>query len=137
MGAYFFTHFLDFALNAVGKVTENKERFVTKEQFGVDQILDAVIIPAVICLFLLLSVAVVNNRVDDLLKTCATFSLFQRTKETQDKKLIKELHMYTKSGNFTFNIFDHPVKLSTVSKIIALSVSMYIILLRFKRWGII
>lgn len=137
MGLYFFCFFLQFCLSAVSIVTENKEKFVTREQFGFNQTVDSIIVPVAVCLTLLFSVASINSNVDDLLKTCSIFSLFQRTKASQDKKLLKELHMYTKSGNYTFAIFDHPVHFSTVTKLIALSISMYIFLLRFKRWGII
>ncbi len=96
-----------------------------------------IIHPCSVCLILLTMVALINDKVDVLIKTIARFTLFKRTKATHDKKLIKEMQIYAKTGSFTFNIFDHPICFSTISKIVALGVSLYIILLRFKRWGII
>ncbi len=38
MGSYFVGYFLKFALCAISIVTENHEKFVTRDQFGVDTV---------------------------------------------------------------------------------------------------
>jgi len=65
------------------------------------------------------------------------YSLRQRSKPQHDKKLVKELQTYSKNGDFDFRLYGFAVTLSTVWKLVAVSVSTYILLLRFKRWGII
>jgi hypothetical protein len=96
-----------------------------------------VIQPGLAALFLLVAVGVLNQEVEYLLKVCARFSLRQRSKPHYDKKLVKELQTYAKNGDFEFRVHGFAVTLSTVWKLVAVCISTYILLLRFKRWGII
>ena len=137
IGILFCGHFIKFALFALHTVTENRERFVTREQFGFTRLVNSIIEPTLLAAFFLLAVALINGQIDAMLETSARYVLYQRSRASSEKKLIKELQIYSKTGGFTFNVFDFPVRVSTLSKIVALGTSLYIVLLRFKRWGII
>jgi len=138
MATVWVSFLLKFLLSAVYQVTSNaKDRFVSREQFGLAAAIDMVIQPGLAALFLLVAVGVLNQEVEYLLKVCARFSLRQRSKPHYDKKLVKELQTYAKNGDFEFRVHGFAVTLSTVWKLVAVCISTYILLLRFKRWGII
>ncbi len=134
----FLGFFLKFILSALFHVTENvKERFVSRTQFGPAQIIDMVIQPGMICIFILMCVGTLNQEIDTLIHVSARYALRQRSKPRHDRKLIKEFQTYVKHGDFYFRLYGFTAFLSTVWKFIAVSFSAYILLLRFKRWGIL
>jgi len=134
----FLGFFLKFLLCALYHVTENvKEKFVSRTQFGPAQILDMLVQPGMVCVFGLVILGQLNQEIDDLIHATARFALRQRSKPKHDRKLIKEFQTYVKYGVFYFRIYGFVCYLSTASKFVAVAFSTYILLLRFKRWGIL
>jgi len=129
---------LKFLLCAFYHVSENnKTGFVGSAQPGRTELLDMIVQPGAVCIYLLIMLGSLNQQVEYLVKICARFTLRQRSKPRHDKKLVRDLQTYSKNGDFYFRIYGFAVTLSTVWKTLAVCVSTYILLLRFKRWGII
>jgi len=60
-------------------VTSNsKDRFIAREQFGVAAAIDMVVQPGIAALFLLISIGVLNQEIEYLLKVCARFRYVTR-----------------------------------------------------------
>ncbi len=127
---------LKFLLCALAQVTANaKERLIARA--GPAGALDMVVQPVLVCLGLLLAAGALNADVDYLTRACGRFTLRHRALDRRDGKLAKALQAHAKGGELEFCLQGVAVRPGAAWKVLALGVSTYILLLRFKRWGII